>query len=166
MSDRPSLRHPPILLATWFGSGYLRPAPGTWGTVAGLPFAWGILHWTGPAVLIAAALALFGAGFWAANRFDALTDGHDASEIVVDEVVGIWLTLGLIGLAEPLTWIAWGAGFVLFRLFDIVKPFPIRLVDRSVAGGFGVMADDLLAGLLAGGVGILLFRLWPALQQL
>jgi len=166
MSDRPSLRHPPILLATWFGSGYLRPAPGTWGTVAGLPFAWGILHWTGPAVLIAAALALFGAGIWAANRFDALTDGHDASEIVVDEVVGIWLTLGLIGLAEPLTWIAWGAGFVLFRLFDIVKPFPIRLVDRSVAGGFGVMADDLLAGLLAGGVGILLFRLWPALQQL
>lgn len=166
MSDRPSLRHPPILLATWFGSGYLRPAPGTWGTVAGLPFAWGILHWTGPAVLIAAALALFGAGVWAADRFDALTDGHDASEIVVDEVVGIWLTLGLIGLVEPLTWIAWGAGFVLFRLFDIVKPFPIRLVDRAVGGGFGVMADDLLAGLLAGGVGILLFRLWPALQQL
>ncbi len=165
MSARPSLRHPSILLATWFGAGYLRPAPGTWGTVAGLPFAWVILHLTSPAVLIAASLALFLAGIWAANRFDDQTKGHDASEIVVDEVVGIWLTLGLMGVMEPLSWIAWSVGFVLFRLFDIVKPFPIRLIDRSVGGGFGVMADDLLAGLLAGAVGILLFRLWPALQQ-
>ena len=165
MSERPSLRHPPILLATWFGSGYLRPAPGTWGTAAALPFAWAILHWATPLILILSSLVLFAAGIWAANRFDAMTQGHDASEIVVDEVVGVWLTLGLIGLAFPLSWAAWVGGFFLFRLFDIVKPFPIRQIDRSVGGGFGVMIDDVLAGLLAGGVGILILRLFPAIQH-
>ncbi len=163
MQYRPTLSNPAILLATWFGSGYIKPAPGTWGTLAGLPFAWIILQYYSPLFLIIAALLLFPVGVWAADRFDRITNGHDASEIVIDEVVGVWLTLGMIILTEPAIWVAhewvvWMLSFLLFRLFDITKPFPIRLVDRSVQGGFGVMVDDVLAGLVAGAAGILALR--------
>lgn len=156
---RPSLTDPGVLIATWFGSGYLSPAPGTWGTLAALPFAWAIVQAVPPVWLIPAAAVLFAAGTWGANRFDILTQGHDASEIVVDEVVGVWLTLGIMALHAPLSWKSWIAAFVLFRVFDILKPFPINLIDRHVAGGFGVMLDDALAGVYAGVAGILVMVL-------
>lgn len=152
---RPSLTDPGVLIATWFGSGYLSPAPGTWGTLAALPFAWIIAQIVPPGFLVPAAVILFAVGVWGANRFDILTAGHDASEIVVDEVVGVWLTLGIMALHAPLNWKAWIAAFLLFRLFDIIKPFPINLIDRHVGGGFGVMLDDVLAGVYAGIAGIL-----------
>ncbi|RVU39360.1 phosphatidylglycerophosphatase A [Hwanghaeella grinnelliae] len=156
---RPSLTDPGILIATWFGSGYLTPAPGTWGTIAALPFAWFMIQAVPPTWLIPAAIILLAVGTWAANRFDILTQGHDASEIVVDEVVGVWLTLGIMALYAPLTWVAWIVAFVLFRAFDIVKPFPINLIDRHMGGGFGVMLDDVLAGVFAGVAGILAMML-------
>lgn len=161
---RPPLSDPGVLIATWFGSGYLTPAPGTWGTLAALPFAWAIVQAVPPAGLIPAAIAMFAAGTWAANRFDILTSGHDASEIVVDEVVGIWLTLGIMALHVPLGWKAWITAFLLFRVFDILKPFPINLIDRHVAGGFGVMLDDALAGIYAGVAGILVLMLLKQLS--
>ena len=156
---RPSLTDPGILIATWFGSGYLSPAPGTWGTLTALPFAWAIIQVVPAIWLIPAAIILFAVGTWAANRFDVLTAGHDASEIVVDEVVGVWLTLGIIALYAPLNWTAWIAAFFLFRAFDIVKPFPVNLIDRHMGGGFGVMLDDVLAGIYAGAAGILAMML-------
>lgn len=156
---RPPLTDPGILIATWFGSGYLSPAPGSWGTLAALPFAWLIMQFAPAVWLIPASVVLFAVGTWSANRFDALTAGHDASEIVVDEVVGIWLTLGIMALAAPPTWKSWIAAFLFFRVFDILKPFPINLIDRHLGGGFGVMLDDALAGVYAGMAGILLMML-------
>lgn len=156
---RPPLSDPGVLIATWFGSGYLTPAPGTWGTIAAQPVAWAILQAVPAPWLIPAAGILFAIGAWSANRFDALTAGHDASEIVVDEVVGVWLTLGIMAIYAPLTWKAWIAAFVFFRLFDIWKPFPINLIDRHTGGGVGVMLDDAVAGVYAGIAGILLLVL-------
>lgn len=137
------------IIATWFGSGLLKPAPGTWGTLAALPFAWVIASlgdtWSIPWALALAAAILFPIGVWAAGRYDVRIGGHDSSEIVVDEVVGVWLALSVV----PVDWIHFAAGFILFRVFDIWKPWPIRWADRSIAGGLGVMLDDVLAGLAA-----------------
>lgn len=129
------------LIATWFGSGLIKPAPGTWGTAAALPFAWLIAWATDPLWLIPAAAVFFVIGVWAADRYDAAHGSHDASEIVVDEVVGVWLVLSIV----PPDWIHYLAGFLLFRFFDILKPWPIRWADKKVSGGFGVMLDDVLA---------------------
>lgn len=133
------------LIATWFGSGLLRPMPGTWGTLAALPFAWGIAMLAAPHWLFVAAAVLFPVGVWASNRYDSMKNAHDSSEIVVDEVVGVWLVLAL----APPDWLHYLAGFLLFRIFDIAKPWPVGWVDRRLAGGLGVMADDVLAAVYA-----------------
>ena len=134
-----------IVIATWFGSGLLKPAPGTWGSAAAVPFAWIIASNAGPLALIPAAALFFVVGVWAANIYDRKTGGHDASEIVVDEVVGVWLTLAVISPSL----LGYSIGFALFRLFDIVKPWPVRWADGKVSGGFGVMLDDVLAAVYA-----------------
>ncbi|MEQ8441783.1 MAG: phosphatidylglycerophosphatase A [Alphaproteobacteria bacterium] len=133
------------VIATWFASGLLKPAPGTWGSAAALPFAWAIATFLDPLALIPAAAILFPVGCWAADRYDRDKGSHDASEIVVDEVVGVWLTLSIV----PVDWLHYAIGFAAFRLFDIIKPWPIRWVDRRVSGGFGVMLDDVLAAIYA-----------------
>lgn len=134
---------PAAILATWFGSGLLKPAPGTWGTLAALPFAWSIAWATGSSWwLLVTAAALFPIGVWAAERYDAREGSHDSSEIVIDEVVGVWIALAVV----PADLVHCLAGFALFRLFDIAKPWPIAWLDQRVGGGLGVMADDLLAG--------------------
>ena len=133
------------LFVTWFGSGWLPGAPGTWGSLAALPFAWLILTYGGPGLLALAALAVFGAGCWAADIAARETNTKDPSWIVVDEVVGQWLAL----LAAPFTLSGFATGFVLFRLFDIWKPWPISWADRRLEGGVGIMADDVLAAIYA-----------------
>lgn len=133
------------LLLTWFGSGWLPWAPGTWGSLAALPFAWLILSYGGRGALALAALVLFAVGCWAADVAVRETKIKDPGWIVVDEVVGQWLTL----LAAPLNPFGYAAAFVLFRLFDIWKPWPIGLADQRLEGGFGVMADDVLAAVYA-----------------
>lgn len=135
---------PASLIATWFGSGLMPKAPGTWGTIAALPAAWLIATLAGtPHALLLAALILLPIGAWASAQHSARLGTHDAGEIVVDEVVGVWLVLGVVPVA-PLWWLA---AFVLFRLFDILKPWPISWLDRNISGGWGIMLDDVAAGI-------------------
>jgi phosphatidylglycerophosphatase A len=137
------LLHPAAITATWFGTGLLPRAPGTWGSAAALPFAWVLAGAGGSALLLAATLACFLVGWWASAVYVARTAATDPGEIVIDEVAGQWLVLS----AAPLDPLAYLAGFALFRLFDVWKPWPVRWADDSIGGGLGVMLDDILAGL-------------------
>ena len=141
MSFPASLRSPAGVVATWFGAGLLPRAPGTWGSLAALPFAWLIVKLGGWPALAIAAVLLFALGAWAAAAEAERTGVQDPGSIVVDEVVGQWLTL----LPAPLDPLAYAIGFVLFRLCDIAKPWPVSWADRKVKGGFGIMLDDVLA---------------------
>ena len=147
---------PAHLLATWFGIGYAPVAPGTWGSLAALPFAWGIAALAGSWALVPAAALLFLAGWAASNRVVASSRSSEPQIIVVDEVVGQWLTLAV----APLDPLAYALGFVLFRAADILKPWPAGWADRQVKGGLGVMLDDALAALYSGGLLWLALWLW------
>lgn len=154
------LHHPAALIATWFGAGLLRPAPGTWGTIAAIPFAIAI-SWAGGAWLLAFTSVLaFATGIWAAGYFCRAAGRDDAPEVVIDEVAAIWLVLA----ALPMTPLAWGAGFFLFRFFDIAKPWPIGAAERRFKGGFGVMIDDTIAALFAIFTFIVLDILWTVIS--
>lgn len=139
--------HPAFLIATWFGSGLLPKIPGTWGSAAALPFAWGIAWYGGPWALLAAAAVAFAVGIWAAETYSRHAGVKDAGPIVIDEVAGQWLTLVPAGL-DPVLFII---GFFLFRATDILKPWPANWADRALDGGLGVMLDDIFAGLYAAG---------------
>ena len=143
--DKLSPRHPAFLIATWFGAGLLPRAPGTWGSLAALPFAWALAWWGGPTALAAAMIAMFLIGWWAAAIYVRRTGRQDPGEVVVDEVAGQWLALVMVP-PDPLLYLA---GFALFRLFDIKKPWPVGWADREIGGGLGVMVDDIFAGLYA-----------------
>ena len=136
------------LLATWFGCGWLPRAPGSWGSLAALPFAWAFVAFGGVPALLAASVVLFGIGCWAAGSEARARGVQDPGWVVIDEVVGQWLTLA----AAPLSLPAYAAGFLLFRLFDIWKPWPVRWADRRWHGGFGIMADDAFAAVFAAAV--------------
>jgi phosphatidylglycerophosphatase A len=138
-------RDPAFLIATWFGSGLLPVAPATWGSLAALPFAFAIALTGGPLLLLAAAALLFVPGIWAAQRYAVAAGTRDPRPIVVDEVVGQWLSLSAVP-ADPLLYLI---GFLLFRVLDIVKPFPADWIDRRTTGGLGVMGDDVVAGAYA-----------------
>lgn len=128
------------LLAFGFGSGLVPKAPGTAGSLVALALA--LLLVQAPQVAaIAFIVAAFLAGIWLCERVGRKLGEHDHSGIVWDEFVGMWLVLVCI----PFHWAWWLAGFALFRLFDIVKPWPIGWLDRRVRGGLGVMLDDVLA---------------------
>ncbi|GAB4139203.1 MAG: phosphatidylglycerophosphatase A [Sphingomonadales bacterium] len=139
--------HPVFWLSTWFGIGLLRPAPGSWGSLAALPVAYMLALAGGAMALAGAAFALFFVGLWASGRYGMMTARSDAPEVVIDEVVGQWLALlPVVAWACANPWL-WAAAFVLFRLFDIAKPWPIGWLDRELKGGLGVMADDAVAGM-------------------
>jgi phosphatidylglycerophosphatase A len=146
------LKNPVLLLAFGFGSGLLRKAPGTFGTLAAVPvyliMAQGLPE-TGYLMLLA---LFFGLGVWFCHYAAQQLGVHDYGGIVWDEVVGLLITLAYF----PFSWSLLGAGFVLFRLFDIAKPWPISWLDRHVHGGFGIMLDDVLAAILAN----LILRIW------
>ena len=144
-TSRPSLRHPSVLLATWFGLGLLKPAPGTWGTVGALPLGCLMLYHGGWSELFLGVIVVLYVGLWAARRYQKMTRTHDASEIVIDEVTGMWIAL-LPCLLVPVHIIL---AFALFRLFDIWKPGPVGWVDKRVRGPMGVMMDDVIAGIFA-----------------
>jgi phosphatidylglycerophosphatase A len=137
---------PPLWLATWCGTGLLPWAPGSWASLSALPLAWLLMLAGGPWLLLAATLAVFVAGIWAAERYMAAVGIHDPTAIVVDEIAGQWLTLAI----APLDPLAYAIGFFLFRVFDVLKPWPVSWLDRRVGGGFGVMIDDIGAALYAG----------------
>ena len=137
--------HPAVLLATSFGAGLSPVAPGTCASLAGLPLAWVIRsHWGPHGLAVAAALA-FATGWWAAATVAKANDIKDPAAIVIDEIAGQWLVL----VAAPLNPLAYALAFVLFRIFDIWKPWPARWADREVKGGLGIMLDDLLAAIYA-----------------
>jgi phosphatidylglycerophosphatase A len=148
---------PASLVATWFGSGLIPFAAGTWGSLAALPFAWIIQTWFGALGLLVAAILATLAGIWASNVLSARAAVNDPGFIVIDEVAAMFLTL----VAAPRTWWAYAIGFLLFRAADIVKPWPASWCDREVHGGLGVMLDDLVAGLYACAATWLLTRYLP-----
>jgi phosphatidylglycerophosphatase A len=134
-----------VLLATWFGAGLLPIAPGSWASLAALPFAWAIVRLWGVAGLgIAAALAFF-VGWWASAVVARASPLKDPGAIVIDEVAAQWLVL----LAAPPAPLPYALAFLLFRIFDIWKPWPARWADRHVKGGLGIMLDDLFAAVYA-----------------
>jgi phosphatidylglycerophosphatase A len=138
-------------ISTWFGCGYSPVAPGTVGTLAGLAIAVLIEYFAGWNPLWFAALATIVTlpAIWSAGETARQTGIEDPQFVVVDEVVGQWLALaGARALNLKANWIAWLAAFLLFRLFDIWKPFPVRQLE-SLPGGVGIVADDLMAGLYA-----------------
>jgi phosphatidylglycerophosphatase A len=138
--------HPASLLATWFGAGLLPKAPGTGGSLAALPFAIVITALAGPWGLLVAAFAVMVLGLWAAAVYAAHHGTDDPSEVVIDEVAGQWLALVPVALDLRLYAIA----FLAFRVFDIVKVWPANWLDRNLKGGWGIMLDDVVAGVYAG----------------
>lgn len=140
-----SIRHPATLVATWFGVGLLPVAPGTWGSLAALPLGWLIRVFGGTASLLVAAGLVFLVGWWATAHYRLYADVKDPSEVVVDEVSGQWLSLLV---ADPTIWWHWLLGFLLFRFFDIIKPWPANLINRRDTT-LSVMADDTVAAIYA-----------------
>jgi len=132
-------------IASWFGCGFLPWAPGTWGSLVALPLAWIIFVCGGRWALLLAAIILFFIGWMAADRAARGDSDPDPGWIVVDEVVGQWVTL----LILPLSVAGYATGLILFRLFDIWKPWPVRWIERRCGGGFGIMIDDVGAALYA-----------------
>jgi phosphatidylglycerophosphatase A len=119
--------------------------PGTWGSLAALPFAWAISVLGGRSALAVAAILAFVVGWWASAAVARASRRDDPGFIVIDEVAAQWLVL----VAAPLDWRAYAAAFLLFRLFDIAKPWPARVIERRVKGGLGIMLDDVAAALYA-----------------
>ena len=149
----PNLKKPSHLFATWFGVGLLRPAPGTWGSLATLliwyfgEFLHSSIHIILPIFILFSWLIC-----WQASQD---SNSKDHSAIVIDEVAGMLLTLSFVSHGI-LTYLC---AFLLFRLFDILKPWPISWVDKNVQGGLGILLDDLIAGLFAGGIIYAIFLL-------
>ena len=139
------LRHPAALIATGGGIGLLPLMPGTWGALAALPCAWAISALAGRAALLAAAILAFTVGCWASAVVARACGSKDPGFIVVDEVAAQFLVL----VAAPLDWRAYLAAFLLFRVFDITKPWPVRAIEGRVPGGLGIMLDDVAAALYA-----------------
>ena len=133
-----------LFLATGFGSGFAPKAPGTVGTVVAiLPFL--LLQQLSELSYLVIVVISAVLGIYLCNKADELLQSHDNKAIVWDEFCGLWITLFMV----PQGWQWLLLGFLLFRLFDILKPFPISLLDKHVKGGLGVMVDDLVAGLFA-----------------
>jgi len=160
----PSPWLPSSLLATWFGAGLLPWAPGTWGSLAALPCGW-LLYWlTGPLGLLAGTAVVFCLGLWAAQGYEQSLAVQDPGAIVIDEVAGQWLALLAAGLhGGSLTLPGIALAFLLFRGFDVAKPWPIGWADRHLKGAFGIMADDIIAGLYAAVLVYALLWLWEKL---
>lgn len=133
-----------LLIATFFNIGRISKAPGTVATMATIP-VWWLLAQTGPIIYMIVTLILVPVGIIAAQAYESQSSEHDAKEIVIDEVVGFLITMVWL----PMTWQSLALGFILFRFLDIVKPPPIRQLDQHIKGGVGVMADDIVAGLIA-----------------
>ena len=144
ISARTVLTDPVHLLAFGLGLGLSPVAPGTVGTLLGIVIAWLTLDLT-LNVQIGIAVVMVLAGIWICDNSSRRIGQHDPGGIVWDEIAAMYIVL----LFAPATISAWILAFVLFRLFDIVKPWPIRELDHSIGGGLGIMLDDLVAALYA-----------------
>ncbi len=131
------------IISTWFWVGKIPWAPGTFGTLAALPFAYA-LSFLGPIVFMGVTIIGVFVGIVAADIYEGSLGEHDLGEIVIDEVVGLLISLTWL----PMTWQSLVLGFCVFRFFDILKPFPISWLDQKIKGGLGVMLDDVAAGVI------------------
>ena len=127
--------HPADLIATWFGVGRLPRAPGTWGSLVTLPIGWYAASWLGPGWLFAMVVIIFPIGWWAAEVYAHRNDLEDPAEVVVDEVAGQLVVLAFM----PIDLAYYAAAFVLFRIADIWKPWPISFAEKRLSGGFGIL---------------------------
>jgi phosphatidylglycerophosphatase A len=143
------------LIACGFGAGMAPAAPGTWGTLVAVPFYFLLLRvafgWR-----LTAVLGAFLFGIWVCGESARRLGVHDPSSIVLDEIVAFLLVMVLLPAGWP--WLV--AGFVVFRVMDILKPWPIRRVDRRMTSGLGIMLDDILAGLLTTAVLWIVYAIW------
>lgn len=154
---RIDLTNPLHFLALGFGSGLAPFMPGTFGTLAALPLVWLFSVGLSFTSYLAITLIFSVAGIWICGKTAQDMQVHDDSSIVWDEVVGMLITM----LAVPLSWQSLLLGFALFRLFDIVKPWPISYLDKNLHGGLGIMFDDIVAGLAAlGCMQLILYLGW------
>ena len=131
-----------LIIATGCYSGYLPIAPGTWGSLVGLLLVF-LLHNLSLTVYLAVVAGLFLVGSFAAGEAEKILDNRDPGAVVIDEIVGMLIAM----VAVPLTPLTMTLGFVLFRIFDIVKPFPVDIFDQRLHGGLGIMLDDVIAGI-------------------
>ncbi|MBU3003229.1 phosphatidylglycerophosphatase A family protein [Paraglaciecola arctica] len=143
--SRVSLLNPVHFLALGFGSGLAAKMPGTFGTLAALPLVVLLSHYASFSIYLGVTILVSVAGIWICGKAADDMKVHDDSSIVWDEVAGMLITM----IAVPLSWQTLAIGFVLFRFFDILKPWPISYLDKHVHGGFGIMIDDVLAGVFA-----------------
>ncbi|MEM7195686.1 MAG: phosphatidylglycerophosphatase A [Pseudomonadota bacterium] len=135
---------PSNFFAFGFGSGLVPYAPGTAGTIVGVPIVV-LFGQSGDVMLLLTTALFFVAGIWICRHAAEYLEVHDHGGIVWDEIVGFMVCMCFI----PITWNSMLVGFLLFRFFDVMKPWPIRVVDRKVSGGFGIMLDDVIAGVFA-----------------
>ena len=143
-----------LALATAGGAGFAPVAPGTFGAAVGVAL-YALLAARVPVLLVPVLLGVSAAGTWASGEAERVFGRHDDGRIVIDEVAGQLLALLPLAVLAPAHGVAplpLLAGFVAFRAFDIAKPLPVRWAERSLPGGLGVMADDLVAGALAAAV--------------
>jgi len=133
-----------LFIATGLGSGYCPAAPGTAGTAVGIFLYWGLSSFSA-SLFILTIIALFFLGIWSSHHAALEVGQKDPSCVVIDEIIGYQVTMALI----PWSWPHALMGFALFRFFDILKPFPAGWVDKNVSGGWGIVLDDVVAGVYA-----------------
>jgi phosphatidylglycerophosphatase A len=146
--DKPRLTFAHVL-ATWFGCGHVPYAPGTAGTLGAIPL-YLLLRPMGHVAVFASAVVITAIGIWAADHVARDLGTKDPQIVVIDEVAGVLLTLSV----APPTWPALAAGVILFRVFDQTKPWPARTAERRLPGGWGIVLDDVAAGVW-GAAGVL-----------
>ena len=136
------------ILATWFYCGYFPKGPGTAGSIGALLVAWPVAAYAGwnPLVIAGMAAVMLLPSIWASDRMARDTGSKDPQTVVVDEVIGQWIALAAVPDLQD--WVYWLAAFILFRLFDIWKPWPVRSLEK-LPGGTGIVMDDVGAGLYA-----------------
>ncbi len=154
LSPKQILIDPILFLAFGFGSGLAKKAPGTFGTLAAAPL-YCLLAQTNNLIYSAVTLIATVTGCWICGKAAEKLGEHDFGGIVWDEIAGYLITLWFI----PFSWTNVVLGFILFRFFDILKPWPIKIADQRVKGGFGIMLDDVLAGVFANLVLVVLVKL-------
>jgi phosphatidylglycerophosphatase A len=154
LTPRQILSDPILFLAFGFGSGLAKKAPGTMGTLAAIPVYW-LFAQADSLVYSLLTVLLTIVGVWICGNAAEKLGEHDFGGIVWDEIAGFLITMWLV----PLSWQTIIAGFILFRFFDILKPWPIKWLDSQVQGGFGIMIDDVLAGIFAGALLLLTVNL-------
>lgn len=142
-------------ISVFFGAGLIKPAPGTWGSLAALPVFLLVHLFSGFIGVVLATIAVTTIGVWAIEKETRGKDNHDPSEIVIDEVAGMWIALfpvsygaSMMGIPILALYPGWIVAFAAFRLFDITKPGPVGWADRR-DDALGVMLDDLIAGAMA-----------------